>query len=364
MGDQGNATPLVDLIIAIHDPDRPLERGIRSLFDQGLMLGSELRVSVVCHNLEITEVRSRLSEETRAAVRFLDLKDGIPSPAGPFNLGVSEATAKYVSIMGSDDLLESGAVKAWLERAERGAFAAVIAPIRLADGSPVRTPPTRPWRGRALHPVRDRLSYRSAPLGLVRRDVLERLGLTFAPGLSTGEDQLLCLKLWFSGEPIAYGRGEPRYLGGDGAASRVTLTRRPLQDDYRALEGIVGDPWFAGLILRNRRAIAAKLTRVHVFAAAASRPDEESWVSGEREYLAGFIARLRLVAPGFERPFSIADRKLIDSLVDQTSEAGIIASHVAARRRFGSPATLLTRSLRGQFAVEGPLRFMAASVLV
>lgn len=354
--------PLVDFVVAIHDPGRPLERGLRTLLDQGLELGSELRVTVVCHNIPIESVRERLSAETRGVVRFLELRDGIPSPAGPFNLGLERATARYFSIMGSDDLLEAGAVKAWLDRAERDSLSALIAPIRLDDGRVVRTPPHRFLHRGALDPVRDRLAYRSAPLGLVRRDVLDRLGLRFTDGLVTGEDQFLCLALWFSGERIGFGRGVPRYLGGDGAAQRVTLARRPIAEDLRAPALIVEGDWLAARSLTERRSIAAKILRVHVFAAATVR-GAGGWATGEREELAGFLARLREAAQGFERPFSIADRRLADCLADAGSPSADIERLVIARRRFGHPSTLFTRDLHGLFAVEGPIRFMVASAL-
>ena len=66
-----SAEPLVDLVVAIHDPGRPLERGVRTLLDQGLELGRELRISVVCHNTPIESVRSNLSSETAGAVRLV-----------------------------------------------------------------------------------------------------------------------------------------------------------------------------------------------------------------------------------------------------------------------------------------------------
>lgn len=357
-----NAEPLVDFVVAIHDPERPLERGLRTLLDQGLRPGSDLRVTVVCHNTSIEAVRGRLSVETSGAVRFLELQDGIHSPAGPFNLGLEQATGRYFSIMGSDDLLESGALKAWVARAERESLSALIAPIRLDDGRVVRTPPHRPLRRGPLDAVKDRLAYRSAPLGVVRRDVLDHLGLRFTEGLATGEDQALCLALWFSGERIGFARGEPCYLGGDGAAQRVTLARRPIAEDLRAPALTVAGDWFATRTIRERRSIAAKILRVHVFAAAAIR-GSGGWAPGEREELAGFISRLREAAPHFERPFSIADRRLADALVGAESSGADIERLAIARRRFGRPSTLLTRDPRGLFAVEGPLRFMSASAL-
>lgn len=82
--------------------------------------------------------------------------------------------------------------------AETGADA-VLARIESADGTLTRTPPARPRRRHRLDPVRDRLAYRSAPLGLLRRATIERLGLRFPTGLSTGEDLPFTTRLWTAG---------------------------------------------------------------------------------------------------------------------------------------------------------------------
>src|SRR5690606_21448841 len=147
----------------------------------------EVRVSVVAHNLEADVVRARLEAEglggalADGRVRVLELADGVPSPSGPFTLGLENAEARYVSIMGSDDHLEPGALAAWFALGESRTSAAVLAPMRLDSGRLVRSPVPRPFVGRfwaaPLDPVRDRLAPRSAPLGLLRREVVERLGL-------------------------------------------------------------------------------------------------------------------------------------------------------------------------------------------
>lgn len=359
-----STAPRVDVVVAIHDATRPLQRVVESLQQSGLEIGSELRITAVCHNIGASEVTARLSEAARSAVRFLELADGIHSAAGPFNLGISRATADYVSIMGSDDYLEPGALAAWLARADRGRYTAVVAPQRYATGSPVRTPPIRPRRAGVLDGVKDRLAYRTAPLGLIRRDAIARLGLELTPAMSTGEDQAFSTRLWFSGEPIVYAIGDPRYVVGDDARNRVTTTPRTLADELSALSALIASEWFRDASEVTRRTIATRIARVQVFSAAMTRSSGRSWTDADRGFMANFLTRLGRAAPGYARPLSIADRRLLDALAEPTTPESVVGRLATARRAFGHPTTILTRDPRGLFAVDGPLRFMVASALL
>jgi hypothetical protein len=356
--------PIVDLVIAIHDSRRPLAGAIASLRHQGLTLGSSLRVTVVCHNIAQAEIEATLSPDDRDAVRFLTCADGIPSPAGPFSAGLAAATGRYVAVMGSDDSLEPGAVAAWVARAERHRFAAVIAPVTLASGATVRTPPRRPWRRGPLHPVNDRLAYRTAPLGIIRRDVVEAQQLRFTPGVTTGEDHEFSLRLWFSGERIGYAAGDPAYRVGSGTAPRVTETPRPLAELVSALHRLIDDRWVRALPTAARHAIVVKLLRVHVFALATRGSTPAGWQPGERQELAALITGLLELAPTALDVLSIADRDLVDALLDLETSTTELERLAARRRRFGTPATVLTRSPRYLLAREAPLRMMVASALV
>jgi hypothetical protein len=355
---------LVDAVIAVHDPSRAVARAVRSLTESGLTMGDRLRVTVVCHNIAVDAIAATIPADLNEKVRFLELRDGIASAAGPFNAGIAAATAPYVSIMGSDDHLEPGALAGWLERTDDGAVDAVIAPQVHADGSKVRTPPKRPFRRGDLHPVKDRLSYRTAPLGLISRRAVDRLSLSFPGGLRTGEDQSFSARLWFGGGRIVYAHGAPRYVVGADASTRVSTTSRPLSDEFEFIDRLVSDRWYRERPPAARRAIAVKVVRIHVFAGALARIESGAWSAEDHSSVAGLIARLRDAAGHFERPFSIADRRAIDALANLEADAAAIAGMLRARRRFGRPETLVTRELSGMLAVEGPLRFMVASALV
>lgn len=358
-------TPRIDAVIAVHDARRPVARAIRSLTESGLDVrgGAELRITVVCHNIDQAEIRAVVPEELARDVRFLELRDGIPSAAGPFAAGIAAATAPYVAIMGSDDVLEPGALVAWEKHTDGGRADAVIPPQKHANGATVRTPPKRPFRRGDLDAVKDRLAYRTAPLGLIRTEAVQRLGLRFPAGLRTGEDQSFSAKLWFDGV-VRYAGGAPAYVVGADAETRVSMTSRPLRVEFAFVDELLADPWFSALPLPSRRALAIKIVRIHVFAAVLARIASGEWDGDDQTFAADLVQLLEREAPGFERPFSVADRRALDAIADGRADVSVVTATLRARRRFGHPATLVTRGIRGMLAVEGPPRFMIASALV
>lgn len=349
--------PLVEVIIPTHDPARDVNRAISSI-----TLGnrhSSVAVTVVAHDIPREAVR--LDDSVAKDVRVVEFRDGVHSPAGPKNFAIESARGRYLSFIDSDDQVEPGAILSWTERAIEARAAALIPPERHARGAKIRTPPVRVGRRSALDPVKDRLAYRTAPLGIIERRVIIEHGLRFGAGLATGEDLEFGLRLWFSGETIVYGRGLPHYVVGDDAGSRASTSARPLELEFRAIADLVAGSWFASRSQLERTAIAIKLVRVHLFGSAR---DASGWSVDDRAVLRDLLATLEHAAPGLTKPLSIADARLYRALADPDSTADHIVDLARRRRRFGRPPTVITRSLGGQFSREGPLRFMAASALL
>ncbi len=358
----------MDVVIAVHTPDRPIERTVASLMDSGLPTDvsstGRLRVTVVCHNMAAGPIRDRVLPEHRDRVRFVEYADGIKSPAGPFNFGLSLATGTWVSIMGSDDSLEPGALAQWVQRAESDSAGVLIAPMAHAGGGPIRTPVVRRNRRAGLDPVADRLTYRTAPLGILRLALVRSLELDFPTRYATGEDQSFSAKLWFSGARISYGRGLSRYLVHDDAAVRVTATPRSVTEDLAFAADLVDGAWFAGLSLPQRSAIVTKLLRVHVFGHVSLRAEAGSWCAQDAAEMAVVARRLLFAAPRAARPLSLADRSLLDAVARQESDAALMKSLTMLRRTFSNPRTWLPRDVSALLHPEAPLRFMSASALI
>lgn len=356
----------VDLVIAVHNSKRPIGRAVRSVAGSGLRLNREggVRITVVCHNVAVSSIAARIPADLRSSVRYLELQDGIPSPAGPLNLGLDHATAPYCSVMGSDDALERGALEQWVRIAEKLGSDAVIAPQRHADGRRVRTPVTRVGRARDLDPVKDRLMYRTAPLGLIRTDAIRRMGLRFSEGLRTGEDQEFSAMLWFGAKRIDYAAGTAQYVVGSDAVDRVTYTRRTVSEELQFIIRFLDAGWFAKRSNREKKAIATKLIRVHIFSLILTRHDSGGWNRSDISELALVVRKIFDAAPEAADPLSIADRRLIDAILAPDATEARLVELARARRRFGKLATLTPSSPTAWLDPQSPVRFLPASALL
>ncbi|WP_153394540.1 glycosyltransferase [Ornithinicoccus halotolerans] len=351
----------VEVVIAVHTPERPIGQAVASVLDGN---GDVASVTVVCHNTSTDRIAPGVAGRHRDRVRWLEHHDDRRSPAGPFNAGMRAARGRYVSIMGSDDTLAEGAVASWLALARRTGAETVVSRLVIGSGHRiVRTPPTRPWRRGVLDPVRDRLSYRSAPLGLVSTAARARLGAELVEGLAVGDDVPYVTRLWCE-TAVAYDRGGPPYQIGVDAADRVTYATRPVGTELAFVDHLLTQAWFTGYPPAVRRAVVTKLARIHVFGLVWHRDRPALWDEPERRQLAAVTAALEAAAPGYAGPLSRADRALLDACADPGVPAAELVARARARRRHGTPATLLPRDLRHLTDREAPPRFMAASLLV
>lgn len=355
--DVSTPPPDVDVIVAVHTSLRPVERAVSSALANER---ARVRVTVVAHNTDPEAITARLGPLAhRDDVRVLDIADGITSPSGPFNRGLDAATGEFTSVLGSDDAFAPGAVDSWLHVARRDGAAAVIARLRHAGGRAVPTPPARPFRRRRLDPVRDRLSYRSAPLGLVSRAVFPEL--RFATGLPSGEDIPYVTEVWFSGHPISLDRTGPPYLMHADAVDRVTHAAMAVEEEFGYLPGVLASGRLGRMSKAERSALAMKLLRINMFGAVRNRPEAAAWTTGERNAIAARAREVLAVGGGIERVLSRADRELLDAILDPEAPVETLLSAERLRRRRLAPASLLPRNLRSAMHREAPLRFAAAS---
>ncbi len=352
--------PEVDLIIAVHTVERPIERAVGSVLADA---HTPARVLVVCHGVSVDAIAARLgplADDPR--VRLLPFVDGIASPTGPFNHGLDAATSRFTAVMGSDDELERGAVDSWLAIARRDGADIVIPRLLLASGASMRTPPTRPFRSRGLDGARDRLAYRTAQLGLVAR---ERFAdLRFTTGISSGEDIAYGLRLWFSGAPISFDRRGPAYLIHSDATDRTTFTRRSVAHDFTFLDEAIDPAWVSTLPPSSRTAIAVKLLRTHLLDALRSRllhvDDPESLSTDDRASFAEVVRRILAVAPNAADIVSRRDRRILRALVAEPFDVAVIAAELRGRGSLVHPSNSMSAELRHTLHREAPPRFFAA----
>ena len=386
----------VDVVVAVHDLARPVEgtalSALRGADLAGVLpSGHRVRVTVVCHGLDAADVRRRVEGTLEAAgeedlavhVRYLELRDGLRSPAGPFNAGLAAADGRWVSIIGSDDRFGDGALGHWAALADELGTSWLIPPLQTDTGEVVPTPRTRPGRTRDLDLVLDRLAYRTAPLGLLRRSTLVDLGLLVSgaehptgpltPGLATGEDVELSLRLASSGERVDLAAGLPPYVIGTGGTSmtgdtdgtaresgrtapaRVTHTRRPVADELAAHARLLDLRWVAALPAAARRAIVVKTLRIHVLGAVRRRPSPLDWAPGEAAWVRSLTRDLLALGPDAERTLHRADRQLLDAVLTAPDTDALAA---ASRRRAGASRwdILLTPDPRHNLDAESTVR--------
>lgn len=343
--------PAVDVVIAVHDLRRRIDRAVDSV----LASSDRVRVTVVAHGLSADSVRGAL-DTIDPRVRVLEYDDGIRSPSGPFNHGLQAATAEFVMIMGSDDFLEGGAIDAWLSAARGSGADIQIAPLRHQGGALLVNPLTRPGHRTRLDPVKDRLFYRTAPLGLLRRDLIGD-GSPLTPGMPVGGDLAWSSELWTSGARICFDLRVPAYLIGNDAPSRVTMTPRAADVVFAPVDSLLKSGWAAVQPERIRAALAVKLLRVNVLGALRARPDEAQWPPRIR---AGAANTVRLVA-GYGGIRSLTnlprcDRDLLDVAADHSAGPSDLVAAIVRHRRAGTVARLMTRNPLHLFGRESVLR--------
>lgn len=349
-------SPEAQIVIPVHSSTRPIARAVASVVDGS---DRDVHVIVVAHNIEASVIRANLGAYAgHENVQLISLSDGIPSPAGPMNAGIDAAVAPLVGVMGSDDTLEPHAVDSWIALHETTGATAVLARICQAGGAPDPYPPVRRGRRtRNLSAVRDRLSYRSAPLGLVLRDA--HPGLRFSVGLRSGEDLEYSATLWFEGKHLAYDLRGPAYVVNDDATDRVTGEPRPVSEDFAFLDRIAATRWFPTLSRAARRALLVKVMRVHLFDAVLARTSLTNGVSDLGD-LRAVVARIERLAPGTVALLSRADRAVLDELARPEPDAAAILHALDARWNYRTIAAMCPRNPLLALSTQGPFRTLFA----
>lgn len=320
-----------------------------------------MRVTVIAHNISREAIIGNLEpvvEDPR--LRVLHLEDRIPSPSGPMNLGLDRATAPFVSFLGSDDELAPGAIDSWLTIARETGASTVMARIDRLESGTDRYPPVRAGRTKNLHPAKDRLAYRSAPLGLISRS--HHPDLRFTPNLHSGEDLEFTAVLWFTGRRVAYAATGPGYIGHEDEHDRVTHVARSVTDDFAFLDTTIDAPWFPRLPRNQRVAFGVKVLRLHLFDAIYHRLQGPGGIISHQNEIDAVIRRIDLAAPGSVALLARVERRIIDEVRSSAPDADRIRQLLAARWEGGPLGTLVTRNPLLSLHAQGPYRTLRATV--
>ncbi len=349
------ASPSVDVIIPVHTDRRPIARAVSSVLDSAT---ASVRVNVVCHNTPEASIAAALGPWVRDdRVRLLHHEDGIASPAGPINAGYRAATGEFTCLLDSDDEYEAHAIDSWLTVQRRANADVVIAPLRHANGSSPRTPPTRPGRSHFLDGVRDRLAYRTRQHGLVRREAFPALSMT--PGLRTGEDVIQGLAIWYSGARISFARRGPAYIIHSDSDERASVTSKPASESLAFVDAILKDPLFEALTTTQRESLAVKFLRTHVMEILAGALHAGTYAE-DREAIADAVARLFNASPIASKILSRRESHILRG-VGKGVDSAVLQTEIGVVTDFRRPASVLPASLSKVLHREAMPRFLVAT---
>lgn len=349
--------PLVDVIIPVHTPERPIARAVASVLEGTT---ADVRVLVVCHNIDVDAIGAALGPWAHdERVELMAHRDAFRSAAGPVNAALAAASAQFTALLDSDDEFERGAVDAWLTVQRRDHADIVIVRERLSTGAYLASPITRPWHSRRLDGVRDRLAYRTRQRGLVRRSLAAMATMT--PGLSTGEDVVHGMRLWYSTARISYARRAPAYVLHDEAGDRISAAPRPAAESLRFLDAALDADVMDRLNAAQRLAFAVKVLRTHVMDILAASL-RNGLPDADRAALVVAVDRIVELAPTSRHVLSRRDDLLLRMLASGASPSAIAAEH-SRRQQWTSPATVLPARMSRVLHREAPLRFLVAALL-
>jgi len=358
----------VQVVIAIHRYERPIERAVASVVEGNTTNGA----IVVVHNIDPEPIRQRL-EQFGSRVQILTCTDGIPSPAGPLNTGLEAATAPYVTAMGSDDYYQSGAGKAWAKylKANPSVDILILPTLEAATGT-LDLPPVRVGRRRRLDPVKDRLTYRTGPLMLVRTELLKRYQIRMSSGLRTGEDLAYSSRLFMVAQRIdLLPASAPKYIEADDGGVRVTSTPFTIAQQCAGVAIVASSTWAEQLKPAARQALAVRLVRKSILPAVAKHSHDLSL--DDVDYLYTLLTKVLMLAPRYYQVLSRNEARLVEALIiaggegvsaDQRQTRLLGARQAAANLNQGGPAnTVAPVSARGWFSRQSRVAHWSARKL-
>ncbi len=344
----------IDVLVPVHSASRPIARLAESVLAHTTR---SVRLLVIAHNIDERLILEALGEHAAdPRVEVVGFRDGIGSPAGPMDFALDLVTAPWFTKIDSDDYLAPGALDAWIASAEKEGAEIVLPPMLLPlSGEGFPTPPRRVLR-RRLHPLRDRLSYRTSTMGLISTRLRDHARPE--KGMETGEDVAPSIRLWFTARGIVAASGSQAYLVGEDAVDRVTESGRPFTAELAFVPRLLTDPVWSRLTAQTRAAVVRKIIRVHVLGALGRRAVDRDDISAA----ASTLEELLRAAPEALRALSRLDNELI-AAVRRTEEPRLVVPIVERRRRYAQVSAIATPRFRHCLGRDAPLRFLAASQL-
>ena len=293
--------PAVEVVVRVHNTSRPVRRAVASVLDY-----PQAGAVVVAHGV----APEKLDLPWSSRVRVVHEQGGLGLPGFASNAGFRACRAEYVGLLDSDDFYEPGALSTMHRRAMEDEADVVLAPLKV-EGQPSLLPLTP--RSRNLRAERDRLFYRTAPLGLIRREVIQNPDFRFDEDVHVGEDMRVSVRLWTTDLNISYHFGDPCYVVTDDADQRVTLDRRSAAESLAAANRLLDEEWVRALPPSTKNSLAAKILRVHILAPAL-KASEDYWTPETLATLGETTRKLLSFSPDALENFTQKDSLVLEGL--------------------------------------------------
>jgi len=303
------------IVIAVHNTDRPVKRAASSV-----LRSPGVGVIVVAHGIDSASLD--LPEDSR--IRVIECQEGKGHPGIPFNRGVQSATARFVGIMGSDDEYEPNAVSAMVRRLTDDEADGVIAPLIRDDSSGIRSKAPFTHRNKNLQAARDRLFYRTAPLGLFRTEVFSNGRYLMREDLHNGIDLIPSVRLWTDGLSISYYPTDPAYIVHSDAKDRVTEVRKSFAEKHWALTQFLDGGYAEHLPNEDKASLAVKLLRIHIFG-FLRRTGKRSIGVEDWSELADTTRKILALSPHAMSPFTRSEKTMAQAILEEDGEKAFAA---------------------------------------
>lgn len=293
------------IVVPVHSTSRPVRRAVESVLNE-----PEFGVVLVAHGVDPHDLD--LPSDSR--IHVVEVKEACGRPGFAFNRGFEVATAEWVGVLGSDDWYQPGALSRMLSRALRDDADGVLAPQR-REGEQQNTGIPATVRRKNLEPTRDRLFWRSSPLGIFKRGLLGVGEFGFDEQVGAGVDQLNGALLWAGGHRISYYPDDPPYIVGGSPGDHASELDGRLANHASGWEVLWHDSRIQSLSLPTRRALANRMLTVNVFSVVLPRASSGTLDQADLEWVSRLLQTMSEVAPGMERSLSIGHCRIFRALV-------------------------------------------------
>lgn len=343
----------LDVIIPVHSGERPIYRAVQSVLNSQL---PEVRAIVVSHNIDSHVIAANLKELAQnPQLILLSFWDGIFSPAGPKNFGVSKSEASYITFLDSDDEYEHFAIENWISEL-KGQPDLLIGQLKSDISGTIFAPLPRFGRFKNLDAVSDLLFYRTAPQGvIIKRSLCELENFpNFTEGVINGEDALLTPYLMTHASQIHFSKSNLGYILHENEQNRITGVPLTLNQLFEPVLLLLGQDWVKNLSSREAISLAVFLSGISILGPLISKAQTQDLSQGDIDATLNVIVQIQKFSPNFNNYLSRYENKLLNAI--KTNDKQLFREKVNNKASLRKGDSIITQDLSKSLSPESTLR--------